>query len=255
MKYYFFLILGIILISGFACSGEDDPEKDTTPPTTPVMIAHLGDTGDASIIIDDVQVELNDENNGIDAVPDGQWIRLTWKPFIDTDLSHLKIYRFSDIDTTAVEIAQIPANEISYLDQDHLVERTWYSYFIELFDASGNSAVSDTVSYAILAKSYLLYPPNGETVSTSGLEFQWNTADDRTGVYRVLVWDENNELLWHNDLALATEDNPLKMPFPIINPPVPSGSTLRWRVDYFDWDEEHQLYIGSESAERIFHVQ
>jgi hypothetical protein len=50
---------------------------------------------------------LTDDNNGIDAVPDGNWIKLSWDPFIDNDLSHLKIYRYSDIDTLAQEIANI----------------------------------------------------------------------------------------------------------------------------------------------------
>jgi hypothetical protein len=34
-----------------------------------------------------------------------------------------------------------------------------------------------------------------------------------------------------------------------------SGQTLRWRVDSFDWDEEMQAYMGSESYERIVHIQ
>jgi len=256
MKYTIYFLLGLALLSFFGCSGEDDPGTDTTPPATPVLIPHLGDTGDPPVLIDDVLVTLTDENNGIDTVPDGQWIRIMWKPFIDNDLSHLKVYRFSDIEPDASEIAHIPANANSYLDQGPLVERTWYSYYIELFDASGNSAVSDTVSYAILAKTNLMYPDNGAVVSTTGLEFMWSIADDRSGSYRVLVWDENNELVWHNDLPVVNEENPyLTMPFPIINPPIPSGTTLRWRVDYFDWDEVNQMYMGSESAERIFHVQ
>jgi len=254
MKYLIYLLLGLSLLGFVACSGEDNEGNDTTPPATPVLIHHRGDVGDAPVLIGETMVALTDENNGIDTVPEGQWIKLSWDPFIDNDLSHLKVYRFSDIDAEAQEIANIPANAISYLDQGPLVERIWYSYYIELFDASGNSAVSDTVSYAVLAKTNLLSPANGATVSTSGLRFEWEIADDRTGFYRVLVWRENNELIWNNDLDFATEENPLWMPFPVLSPPEPSGSTLRWRVDYFDWDEDHQMYKGSESNERIFHI-
>lgn len=239
-------ILTFLLLIG-ACAGEDDQGKDKVPPVRPTMISHLGDTGDPP-------VTLNDDNNGIDAVPEGQWIRLQWSPFVDNDLSHVHIYRFSDLDPTSVLIANIQANSDFYLDQGPLVERTWYSYYIELFDASGNSSVSDTVSYAILAKSQLASPGNGDYVSTAGLNFSWYRADDRTGFYRVLLFDEENRLIWHDDFHLATEDDPLSLPLPNMTPPITSGSTLRWRVDYFDWDEDFQMYMGSESEERIIHI-
>jgi len=247
MKHILTLIICAVLFLLAGCAGEDQEGNDKTPPIRPTMIPHMGDTGD-------FPATLNDSNNGIDAVPEGQWIRLQWNPFVDNDLSHVHIYRFSDIDPTSTQIANIPANTDTYLDQSPLVERTWYSYYIELFDASGNSTVSDTVSYAILAKTNLLSPENGDTVDASNLEFFWNRADDRTGFYRVLLFDEDYLLYWHEDFHLATEDDPLHVQLPIMTPPIPSGSTMRWRVDYFDWDEEYQMYMGSESEERIIHI-
>lgn len=255
MKYLGYIILLLVLLSG--CAGEDDTGKDTTPPTRPIMIPHLGDTGDNPITIDGALVEITDDNNGIDAVPDGQMMRIAWKPLVDTDLSHMKIYRFSDIAAEPVEIDEIPANRISYLDQGPLVERTWYSYFVELFDVSGNSTVSDTVSYAILAKPYLINPADGSYQNISNLKFMWNRADDSSGFYRILVWNEDRELIWHTDFNLADELDPLSVPFPIISSddPILPGDVLRWRIDYFDWDEHHQMHMGSESPERVFIVQ
>jgi len=251
MRYILHLALILLLLG--ACSGEDDAFKDKTPPSKPVLIPHLGDTGDAPIMIDEnVMMEITDDNNGLDAVPDGHKLRLMWEPFIDTDLSHLKIFRFSDVDTTVVEIANIQPNTTQYTDNGPLVEREWYSYFVKLFDTSGNSAVSDTVTYSLLAKASLIAPVDGAFVSTDNLRFYWNRADDRVGFYRVLLWNESNELLWHGDKYLATEDDPLWLQLPILTPPIPVGRTLRWRVDYFDWSEEHQMYMGSESEERIF---
>lgn len=258
MKYLGYIILLLVLLTG--CAGEDNSGKDTTPPTRPVLIPHLGDPGDNPIYINGALVEITDENNGIDTVPTGQMIRISWEPLVDTDLSHMKIFRFSDIDTTTVEIDEIQANRTSYLDQGPLVERVWYSYFVELFDASGNSAVSDTVSYAILAKPYLISPDHGSIQNTSNLKFMWNRADDSSGFYRVLVWNQDRKLIWHTDFNLATEDDPLFLPFPIIVPgpgedPILSGDMLTWRIDYFDWDEQYQMYMGSESEERVFIVQ
>lgn len=260
MKRIMLILLLVMLVVFWGCSGDDDKDKDKTPPATPAMIPHLGDTGDAPVQIDDAWVELTDDNNGIDTVPEGQWIRIAWEPFIDNDLSHLKVFRFSDMEAEATEIAQIPSNSISYLDKGPLVERNWYSYYIELFDASGNSTVSDTVSYALLTKPNLISPANQANVQTTGLFLEWDAADDGTGFYRVLVWDENRDLIWFHDINVdivheGEELQSIKVPFPVMSPAIPSGSTLRWRVDYFDWDEEHQMYMGSESNERIFHVR
>jgi hypothetical protein len=253
MRHIIYILLAVILLS--SCSGEDNPNKDTTAPTQPVLIPHMGDTGDSPIQLDeDSWLYLNEENNGLDTVPDGHMMVVRWEPFIDTDLSHIKVYRFSDYESEPVEIDQVQANQQSYLDQGPLIERVWYSYFIELFDTSGNSTVSDTVSYALLAKTNLVAPDDGAFISTEDFHFYWNRADDRTGFYRVLLWDENNDLLWNGDFHLATEDDPLHLPLPNLNPPLQIGSTLRWRVDYFDWDEEHQMFMGSESEERIFTI-
>lgn len=256
MKYLGYIVLLLILLTG--CAGEDDSGKDKTPPTRPVLIPHLGDPGDPPIYINGASVEITDENNGIDTVPEGQMMRISWEPLVDTDLSHMKIYRFSDIDLEPAKIGEIQANRLYYLDQGPLVERTWYSYFVELFDASGNSAVSDTVSYAILAKPYLISPAHGSTQDIRDLSFVWNRADDGSGFYRILVWNEDRKLIWHTDFNLATEDDPLSIPFPIITSeedPIVSGDALRWRIDYFDWDEQHQMHMGSESLEYMFIVQ
>ncbi len=256
MKNIFMIVLALLLL--FGCSGEDNPDIDTTPPTRPVMIPHLGGPGDPEIYLNNAWVELTDHNNGIDTVPDGNMMRIMWEPFIDTDLSHLNIYRYSDVQPDSVMVDQIAANYNDYLDRGPLTERIWYSYYIELFDANGNSAISDTVSYALLAKPYLLNPANGAAVNVTNLDFVWNKADDQTGFYRVLLWNQDRKLLWHQDLYVSTEDNPLTMSFPVIvdeDNPIQSGDLLYWRVDYFDYDDLHEMNMGSKSEERYLFVQ
>ena len=251
MKKIALLLVLALLLSLFACSGEDEKDKDTTPPHNPVMIPHLGDVGDYYT----GGFVLTDENNGIDAVPDGSWIRIMWEPFIDTDLSHTKIFRFDSIDPNPVLIDSIMANRDNYLDSAQtLQERVVYSYFIELVDTSGNSAVSDTVSYGILAKPILVSPANNATVSPSNFRFVWNRSGFASR-FRVVVWDELNEYVWHQDLVVSAEEDPLDIAFPVNIAQQYQGHSLRWRIDAFDWSEELQGNMGSESEERVVHIQ
>lgn len=250
------LLIGLVLFFGImSCSGDDPIDSDTTAPTTPQLIAHLGDPGDPPVLINGSWVYWDDDNNGIDTVPNGDYIKIPWKPFVDTDLSHVKVYRYSEANPEPVLVGRVPAVDDYYLDQSTLVERDWYSYFIELYDSSGNFSVSDTVSFALLAKSNLYTPENGAVVSPIGLKLKWNRGDSYAGKFRVLVWNEDNQLIHTFDFDLATEEDPLEVPFPVMSPPLTSGQVLRWRVDSFDWDSEHNAYMGSESEERTFTIQ
>jgi hypothetical protein len=55
--------------------------------------------------------------------------------------------------------------------------------------------------------------------------------------------------------VVSAEEDPLSIIFPVNLAQLHSGETLRWRVDSFDWDEELQGFMGSESQERIMHIQ
>lgn len=246
-------LLSLVLFI-FSCSGTDKPEEDTTPPFPPTMIPHLGDTGDPPTNYYGQQTILTDDNNGIDTVPDGNWVRISWKPFLDQDLNLVRIWRFDEFNTTPVQIDSIAPNQSYYLDsKQQLPERIWYSYFIDIVDFAGNSARSDTVSYALLAKPVLLDPPNGATISPIGARVYWNSSGFASS-YRLVLFDSNHNYVWHQDLFTALEDE-LFIDIPVNLLMQYSGQGMYWRIDSFDWDEERQQYMGAESLERIFYVQ
>ncbi len=253
-RYLLILLLGLSLLL-FSCAGEDENEEDTVPPVAPVLVPHLGDTGDPPVLYEGQTVFINDDNNGIDTVPDGDWIRVSWDPFKDTDLSHVLVYRYDVFEEEPVKIDSISASNQYFLDTDSdLTERVWYSYFIDLVDTSGNTTRSDTVSYALLSKSILLEPADSETISPLGAEFKWNRSGSASR-FRLILFDENYNYVWHQDIVVSTEPDPLEVLVPVNVLNEHSGQTLRWRVDSFDWDETTLADMGSESFERTVHIQ
>ncbi len=249
------LMVSVLMVfTLIACAGEDSLGKDKIPPIAPTLIPHLGDTGDPAVSYNGQSVYLKDENNGIDTVPDGDWIRLSWMPFIDTDLSHLKIYRYDEFNTVPVLIDSISSNNNQYVDISTLTVQTRYSYFVELVDFTGNSTVSDTVSYALLSKVNLVSPEAGSTVQANDVTFQWYRSGFASR-YRVIVFNQNYEYVWHQDLDVSFEDTLLSLRLPVNVGPDYVGQTLIWRVDALEMDNELGIYIGSESYERTMHVQ
>jgi len=240
-----------------SCAGEDETDKDTDPPFPATLIPHLGDTGDPPTDYYNTPqpVVLSEENNGIDAVPDGDWIRLTWLPFIDTDLSHMNIWRYDEYNPEPVLVDTKPTNIEQFLDSNSSLQiGTRYSYYIDLVDFSGNSSTSDTVSYALLSKVILVAPANNTTVTPGNINFTWNRSGFASK-FRAMVFDENHNYIWHQDLVVSFEEDPLSISFPVNTAQEYSGRSLFWRIDSFETDDELGIYIGSESYEWIMHIQ
>ena len=256
-KIILILTLAALLLLG-ACSGSEDTDKDTQAPATPKLRPHLGDTGDPRVQYPPETgpwITLTDENNGIDAVPDGNWIRVPWEPFTDNDLSHVKIYRFDHFNPEPLLIDSVSATAQYYLDNRiQLDEGVWYSYFIDLVDMAGNSSRSDTVSYALLSKCIPVYPEQNQVITPTQGTFQWYRSGEAS-LYRVLLMDEDGNYVGHQDLYVATEENPLHVVMPNTTLDDYIGRSLRWRVDAFDWDAEMEQYKGSESHEYIVNIQ
>ena len=256
MKTLLRLIVCLMLLVTLSCSGDDPLDQDTEAPTQPTLRPHLGDTGDQLVTWNGQNITLNDDTNGIDTVSDGNFIRIPWEPFIDTDLSHVKVFRFSNHDANPVEIAaSVPSSERYYLDTDNqLQERVWYSYFIHLYDSNGNYSVSDTVSYALLSKCLLDYPANNEIVPLFNLKLRWTSDGVNASSFRLLMWNEENELIHHQDVYIDIPEDVYEIPVPA-NLNVSSGDVIRWRVDAFDDEFGYEIKLGSESSERIFIIQ
>ena len=243
MKISFLLIVLILILLG--CTGEESLGVDTQAPNKPQLVPHQGDTGD---IIAGFQgdpdtlnfyntYDIDFENNGMDAVMDGDWIKVQWFRLEDSDIDYLRIFRFSAEDyywaTDTLNFAQI-IDTVNYEEQIHYVDRTSntsknYFYFIEAIDNAGNSTLSDTTGYNLLDKPYLISPvDNCSYQNIYQIVFVWEQVGSNARQHRLLVFNEDRELIWQNT-PLDQED----FIVPYGGPPIDPGSVLIWRVDAF----------------------
>ncbi len=253
MRYIIiFCLAGLIALSG--CSGKDKITVDNTPPTDPIMVPHLGDLGDNTYLLNDVPFTPDDDNNGIDAVPDGDWLRVSWQHLLDTDLDYIKIFRYDEFDTNPIIVDSISYENDFYVDSNNSLETNRrYSYYIEVVDDNGNSAVSDTVTYKLISKQILTYPDPGAYNDSLNLSLCWQKSGFVTK-FRVLVFDANHDKLWHRDIQVSFEGDFFKVSLPANLLSGYTGGYIYWRVDAFDYDSELLMEIGSESQERLINV-
>lgn len=244
----------------FACAGEETTNVDTTPPQKAVLFHHLGDTGDGKVFVEQLNDSLmiDDLNNGIDAVPIGDKIRLNWDHIAESDLKMIRIFRFNQ-GSSPVVIDSIPPTRDAYEDNftsvgDLSVTETQWFYFIHLVDQSGNYSVSDTVSYRLIDKAILNNPTDNAVLSNSNITFSWYRTRE-VDMFRLIIFDENENYIWHRDLNVSLEGNFIQMAYNGSSP-LPSG-TYYWRVDAFrdKTGPSNSFISGSESNQRVFIIQ
>jgi len=272
MKATFFMLIIFLILLG--CTGEESLGVDTQAPNKPQLVPHFGDTGDGGdssipgVNFYNNTYDINFENNGIDAVMAGNWIKTQWFYLEDSDIDFLKIFRFTSqeyynaIDT--LNFAQIIAT-VDYEDQIYYVDNTSttnknYFYFIEAFDNAGNSTLSDTVGYYLIDKPILTSPSdNSSTNNIYSIAFEWQQNDDEAIQHRLLIFDENRELIWQNT-PLDRQDFSVQYQ----GPPIEPGTVLIWRVDAFGIPyttpspiegNNYTILHGSESVERYLFVE
>ncbi len=259
---YLFIITMIVTIIFSACAGNDSTGVDTTPPSRPVMQKHLGEFGDSIryhpyIAYDTTRyVLLNDNNSGIDAETDGNWINVKWNFMLDNDLRLYRIFRYAD-GNSPVKIDSISSNSEEYIDRflpvpdQGVLEINW-NYFIQAVDMAGNYSTSDTVHYLLLDKVILVQPLDNSILNTSRPTFQWMKVGTTVGTttrLRLVLMNEEKQYLWHDD-EYVLENNNFSINY--YGPQLYPG-TYYWRVDAIGRTEtDGTINSGSESREFKF---
>jgi len=256
MKLLYVLVaVPCLLLS--ACAGNDPLKVDKIPPDEPLLIKHIGDTGDGMILSEysPDSIFVTDDNNGIDAESDGDWIKLQWNHLTDNDLSAIKIYRYAT-GYPAVEIESILPDREYYIDRlsntgGLNARETVWNYYIKPIDRAGNFSISDTVSYRLINKAQLISPYEDALLDNSNITFNFIKSGPVSKL-RLLVFDEYKQYIWHRDIYV-TEDNSFSAFYDGENL---GNGIYYWRVDSFgDSNEEGIFLSGSESKERKFTIE
>ncbi len=255
------MMIGIFL---FGCSGKEATSVDTTPPTKPDLYEHFGETGDSAYVNEEYML-VTDANSGLSPVAEYNWLRLSWGNLIDNDIAMIRIYRYSDLDQTPILIDSVDTENDEYVDKfedvSGSVTTTVWSYFIILQDLSGNRTVSDTVSFGLLDKPGLTFPTD-ESIKplpsiTDTLKFGFsrgNLSSETVRRFRVLLFDENKNLLWFRDIMNITEDENFVVDYPLNEATLTPG-LYWWRVDALGSTTGNSVPFGSKSREFSFNLE
>ncbi len=200
------------------------------------------------------------EEQGIDAIPDEDRIRLEWWVGSEEDLARYEIYRSREDEAVDSLVAVLPIEEISgevafYEDED-VALRVCYLYTIKAFDEANNaSTVSDTLTYMLLSKLMPDQPRGDITDRSPEFVFQW--GDDPLPIvsYVIKVTDDMGTYLWISDLLIAQGyDTPVHTVYNVdgrANSDSLESGGYFWRVDGVGAEE----YSGSESRWMPFNVR
>lgn len=221
------IIIAVLVVFLTGC-GKEEVASDMTPPATPQFVPRSSDT---------TLVE-----QGIDAVPEGDYIRVNWEAVGDEDLAGYRIYRQRE-DSLSVPPRLIADKTIQdlvgqavpyYVDIDTILApdpvtglSLGFIYWVSAYDQSGNeSTLSLPASYRLMPKA-VLSPPGQQG---SGLVLSWNYAEAslfQVGMFVVRL-DSLTESGWTPFwLQEHTLFSPLQVSCPLSLPP----GDYRYRVD------------------------
>jgi hypothetical protein len=220
------ITLSLLLIPGIAalmlgCASEE-VAVDMDPPNQVQIIPHSADT---------VLVE-----QGIDALPEGNYIYLSWEQNLATDLAGYRVYRraHEDEPTDFMLIADLEKDETEYEDRDPVVApdqvtglTTGFSYRVSAYDESGNEgSLSEEVYYKLLLKPDLSDP----WLDQAGLHLQWSydtSAPDPVDYFVIRLFREIDNQWYPFWLTTYQLFSPLEV---VYSDPIDDG-TYRYQVD------------------------
>ncbi|MCJ7812917.1 hypothetical protein MUP95_06340 [bacterium] len=150
--------------------------------TKPSPILLLEGSGDNSLI-----------ERGIDAIPEGNVIRIEWVPSSDEDVDLYRIYRSEQNPIRPfVEIASCAAKDSFYLDYSVSVNKRYFYYVLVQNNQGILSDPSDTLDYKLIEKAKNL------ATTAKADSFFWIDPNGYTSPYYIIRLFEvaSQEVIW-----------------------------------------------------------
>ncbi len=223
----FYLLFGLFFTI-FYCKKQANIE-DTKP--SPIFILEGSDV--TSLI-----------ERGIDAIPEGNVIRIEWVPSSDEEVDRYRIYRSEQNPKGPfIEIASCAAKDSFYLDYSVSVNKRYFYYMLVQNDQGILSDPSDTLDYRLIEKAKNL------TTTAKADSFYWTDPNGYTAPYYMIRIYElaSQEVIWFSRVE-PQFDNIQGVSFnkdgSAILDSLIGGIDYQWRIDIVG-PEDH---CGSESG-------
>ncbi|MFH1862098.1 MAG: hypothetical protein ABH878_04720 [bacterium] len=116
---------------------------------------------------------------GVDAVPEGDYIYVVWQPSPANDLAGYRLYRQAEegLERTLINDGE----ELEYLDRDPQLApdpqtglSQGFYYWVSAYDFSGNESALSTECYYRLMPKPALFPP---VIQGAGVTISWSYAE------------------------------------------------------------------------------
>ena len=187
---------------------------------------------------------------GIDAVEFGDFIQLDWRPRGEARPFQYKIYRRSEKDQAFTMLVKLSGSVQSFIDSLNVqVGRRYYYYITALNDDEVESLPSDTLSYMLLEKAFLL----SNTASPVPV-FSWQVSTSPETFVLKLIEADTGEKVWVTQIKSSYS----QMEQIVFNADGSSridslrrNVTYKWRIDIVG----PSMNSGSESQWKRFTIQ
>lgn len=227
---YFFLLLGLIFAI-FSCTKQVNTIKNRPLPV--MLVPGVQDTSEIE--------------KGIDAIPEGDKIRIEWKASPEIEVRDYRIYRSVEREKSYLFISELSIPDTTFEDEA-IVGQRYYYYIQAVTDENIESFPSDTLDYKLIHKAVNI-TPKGTTIYPQP-ELSWKDPNIPTEAYYVIrfVKATSGEIMWisvvpssysgDREGVIFNSDGFASIDF------LQPGIDYQWRVDIIG-SESHS---GSESG-------
>ncbi|RME00371.1 MAG: hypothetical protein D6814_03635 [Calditrichaeota bacterium] len=187
---------------------------------------------------------------GIDAVESGDYIQLDWQTSGTQKPENFRIYRREGKSEDFVQIAQVSGNKTTFLDSSGIKIGTRYYYYLTAVnDDDVESEASDTLSYLLVEKAFLL----SNTLQPVPV-FTWQVRTNPEVYVLKLIEADTERKIWVTKVRSAysqTEQVKYNIDGTALLDSLQTGVAYKWRIDIVGPAENS----GSESSWKKFMLQ